>query len=618
MTHAAAGAGASAVAGRSSQRRNRPGVPGGGVLAVAALLVTGDPAGATPFAYRDNDTVVADLEAMAAQYPGLTQLTTAQNEYSLPGDGPAGRYRHFILRVTNEATGLNKPELLIVGTQHGDEVVGVEVALETARLLLERYGSDPWLTQLVDRREIYFVPLANPQGYVEGRRASPGGEGSEDMNRDHVYDRECEVFCEDAQALSTTGARALWELSRRHLFRVMLDFHGGVELIIHPWGTPVHGTDTESPDDLAHSLLGQRLSEYGGPFRGFYPVGTSSDLLGAVIGPLDDSSYAPGWDPANVAAEFPNPAARALSYTVEISSRKRPDEDLLGGDADMLTPGGVEDGYIPKNVRISLAAIDVVDPWIEWSNRNEVPAAVVAGEPFTVRWRARGCFDVDETRVRWSADGDPRVDFDGQTPAQQDQSGTACFQPPRTFTAQVVLDTPGEWFVTPVARVDGALRAQADPNPALPPQSWLVRSRTEDGLLFVNDADPDEVNTVVAQRYRGAAPLRVTVVGSAYRLAAPIPGRAGRVNAFAVTGATPGRRTVLLAGADAGKSEVPGCPGLEADMSAFRTLGSAVATDDGRVELRRFLPVGLAGRSLRLLALEPGTCRLTPLVVEVL
>ena len=46
--------------------------------------------------------------------------------------------------------------------QHGDEVVSLEVALQTARLLLESYGQDPWLTALVDRREIYIMPLANP------------------------------------------------------------------------------------------------------------------------------------------------------------------------------------------------------------------------------------------------------------------------------------------------------------------------------------------------------------------------------------------------------------------------------------------------------------------------
>ncbi|MEO0424474.1 MAG: M14 family metallopeptidase [Pseudomonadota bacterium] len=581
-----------------------------GVLLSASAL-------ATPFTYRDFDQVQADLEALAQQYPELTRLSTAQDDYGLPTDD---RFEHFILRITNESTGFDKPEMLIVGTQHGDEVVGVEVAIETARLLLESYGSDPWLTALVDEREIYFMPLANPQGFTEGRRSSPGAEGSEDMNRDHIYDRACNFFCDDDIPLSTVGGRAIWELSRRHAFRVMLDYHGGIELIIHPWGTPIHRQNTESPDERAANALGNLMSEYGGPFRGFYPVGTSNDLLGAVIGPLDDSSYAPGWDPANADAQFPNDAARAISYTVEISNQKRPAENLLGGDADLLTPGGAEDGYIPKNVRIALAAIDLTDPFVEWTNRDQVPTSVEVGESFEVRWQVRGCFDIDDTRVRWGTSADPRVDFDAQSASQSDLSGDACFNPPREFTAQVSIDVPGDYFLTPVAKVDEDLLAQGNPDPALPPQSFLVRARTEEGEVFRNETDPNEVNTVVGQIYRDAEPLLITVTGDGgdpvYTLNPPTPGDAGALNTFEITGATPGQRNFVLVGGAAGATEVPGCPGLFADIANFRVLAVGNADATGTATLERFLPAGLSGRTLRLQAVERPSCTLSDVVIE--
>ena len=32
-------------------------------------------------------------------------------------------------------------------------------------LLTDSYGTHPWLTELLNRREIYVVPLANPWGH---------------------------------------------------------------------------------------------------------------------------------------------------------------------------------------------------------------------------------------------------------------------------------------------------------------------------------------------------------------------------------------------------------------------------------------------------------------------
>ena len=487
-----------------------------GWILLSAVLVAGA-ATAVPFQYHDYDQMVIELGALARSYPTLAEHFTAQAAWGLPTipDGAADLEIH-ILRITNEALGLDKPEVLLEGTQHGDEIVSLEVCLAVARLLLESYGQDPWLTELVDRREIYLVPMSNPWGHNHMTRFSPGGEGSEDMNRDHIYDR-CQFACSDEETLSTVGAEALHELSRRHLFRAMLDFHGGTQMIIHPWGTPLNGSpDDESPDHAGHDFMGLRMSEYGGPYGGLYPVGTSNQLLGAVHGPMDDSAYAPTWDAANSDPAWPTVGAGALAYTVEISFDKTPPASTLGGDADLLTPGGIEDGFVPKNVRIALAAIDAAEPWIDWTNRAAIPTTVDAGEPVDIEWRARGCFQVDDTRVRWGVDADPRTSFDGQSTSQSQTTGEPCFGTPTTFSEQIHFPTPGTYFVTPVARVDATLLQQGDPNPpGTPPRSWLVRSRTEEGLVVENATDPAEVNTVRGQIYWGAEPLEIQVGGGA-------------------------------------------------------------------------------------------------------
>lgn len=482
------------------------------LLAIALLP---RPAQGAAFNYHTYNSMVNELTQLAAAHPGLAELFTAQDAFSLPtvADG-AAQLSQYILRITDESSGLDKPEVLLVGVQHGDEIVSLEVGLAIAHLLLESYGTDPWLTELVNRREIYLMPLANPHGFNHGVRSSPGSEGSEDMNRDHVYDRDvpCGFFCDDEVTLSTVGARAIHELARRHLFRVVLDYHGGAEVILHPWGSPLHNGNTESPDAEVADRLGQRMRNFGGPFNGFYPVGTASDLLGPVNGPLDDTSYAASWDAINADALWPTLGWRALGYTIEISNQKQPPSSTLGGDAELLVPGGSEDGYVPKNVRAGLAAIDIAEPYVVWLNRDTVPTQVEPATTVTVMWQVRGCFEIDDTRVRFGTDPDPRLTFDGQTTSQQQTSGDPCFDTPTTFSATVNLDIPGTHYLTPVARVDSALLQQGNPNPAdTAPQSWVVRSRTEDGFFFANATEPTEVNTVRGQLYWGAEPLAIEV-----------------------------------------------------------------------------------------------------------
>ena len=98
--------------------------------------------------------------------------------------------------------------------------------------------------------------------------------------------------------------------------------------------------------------------------------------------------------------------------------------------------------------------------------------------------------------------------------SQQDNSSTACFDTPTQFQATVSFSEAGTYFVSPVARTDGGLLSQGNPTPALSPQSWIVRSRTENGVLATNMTDPMEINSISGQLYWGAAPLAIEVVSA--------------------------------------------------------------------------------------------------------
>lgn len=108
--------------------------------------------------YYTSGETNAILEAYARRYPHLTKL------YSI---GRSWRGADLMLiEVTNQATGPaeEKPAQYLDGGIHAGELTGSAVALYVLGHLLDRYGSDPRITRLLDTRTIYIRPKFNPDG----------------------------------------------------------------------------------------------------------------------------------------------------------------------------------------------------------------------------------------------------------------------------------------------------------------------------------------------------------------------------------------------------------------------------------------------------------------------
>ena len=72
--------------------------------------------------------------------------------------------------------------LLIHGASRDDEL-NVFV-----QLLLEEYDEDSELNYLINNREIWFIPVVNPDGYVYNELIEPNGGG---MHRKNRLDTNC-------------------------------------------------------------------------------------------------------------------------------------------------------------------------------------------------------------------------------------------------------------------------------------------------------------------------------------------------------------------------------------------------------------------------------------------
>jgi len=90
------------------------------------------------------------------------------------GASATGTMELWVVEITNKATGPaeEKPAAYFDGNQHDSEPMGGEVALHLVWWLLTRYGEDPEVTELLDTRTVYVLPLANPEGaeyYITGQ-----------------------------------------------------------------------------------------------------------------------------------------------------------------------------------------------------------------------------------------------------------------------------------------------------------------------------------------------------------------------------------------------------------------------------------------------------------------
>lgn len=108
--------------------------------------------------YHDYKALTDALKQVAARNPQIAKLSSI-------GKTLQGR-DIWLLQIsgTNGPSPLEKQALLICGNLEGDHVVGSEVGLGIARHLVESYGKDEEVTDVLDSRTFYIIPRLNPDG----------------------------------------------------------------------------------------------------------------------------------------------------------------------------------------------------------------------------------------------------------------------------------------------------------------------------------------------------------------------------------------------------------------------------------------------------------------------
>lgn len=127
--------------------------------------------------FHDYESMTNELQEIADNYPDISEL------YNL---GSSVQYRTIWgLKITdNPDIEEYEAEVRICGAHHGNEFMSVELPLLLAWYLVENYDTDSYIEELIDNREIWIIPMVNPDGREASTRYNANGV---DLNRDYGY-----------------------------------------------------------------------------------------------------------------------------------------------------------------------------------------------------------------------------------------------------------------------------------------------------------------------------------------------------------------------------------------------------------------------------------------------
>ena len=245
--------------------------------------------------------VLTELDSMKNRYPSII---TARESIGRTFENRA----LWMVKISKNPTLTeNEPRVLYTGLHHAREGAGMMHVIYFMWYLLENYGVDADVTSLLDHRELYFVPVVNPDGYAYNEATNPTGAGmwrknrfkrttvayGIDLNRNYGYkwgydnngsspDTSNETY-RGASAFSEFETQAIRDLCNSKKFSATLNYHTYSNQLIYPWGY----SDRDTQDSSIFRSLCDDMTAVN-----HYTYGTGSQTVGYVTnGDSDDWMY---------------------------------------------------------------------------------------------------------------------------------------------------------------------------------------------------------------------------------------------------------------------------------------------------------------------------------------
>ena len=270
--------------------------------------------------YRFYEQTIQELHDLAEQHPDIIRLEnigkTQGSIYFEEGKLPYEDYQHnlWALKLTTKPDDISdKPAVYYMGAHHAREPLSTEVAMGVLYHLVEGYYEDEEIEDLIDKTEIWFIPIVNPDGQKvvldeinldwrknirdnndNGQLDTMFDTDGVDLNRNYPFEWAKEI---SPSSLTYPGpfpasepeTTSVINLLRRENFVAGISYHTYSELVLYPYAyeAAIDAPDKTALKDLAEKMANTIPKLYS---NGNYVPMQSSGLYPAN-GILDDFAY---------------------------------------------------------------------------------------------------------------------------------------------------------------------------------------------------------------------------------------------------------------------------------------------------------------------------------------
>jgi hypothetical protein len=216
--------------------------------------------------YKTLSEVVAYLDGMIADHPDILS-----DKISI-GLSIEGRDIWAVKISDNPSIDEDEPEAFFNSLIHANEPITVEALLYFMDHLTDNYGLLNEITMIVDNRELWFVPVVNPDGYYYNEVTNPEGGGmwrknrrdfldgtfGVDLNRNFGYEwgYKGKILTSDPRypgtgPFSEPETQAIRDFVVSRNFVISADYHTGGSSLLWPWMY----NETVTPDEDLYRFL---------------------------------------------------------------------------------------------------------------------------------------------------------------------------------------------------------------------------------------------------------------------------------------------------------------------------------------------------------------------------
>ena len=358
--------------------------------------------------YYTFDELLSVFDQITAAYPDLVAPRTSI------GQSREGRDLWAIQLTDQPGVDEGEPKVRFDSLHHAREAMSVHTALWFLLWAVESYATDPLATHLVDDREVWFVPVVNPDGYVYNQQIAPGGGGlwrknrrnngggvfGVDLNRNYPFqwnfdsvgssgDPASELYRGTAPA-SEPETQAMVAFMNAQRFDTALSIHTFSNLWLQPFGYdfvfPANQAEYQEVGDLAVEVNNYELGTP--PFILTIANGVTIDYDQAEFGtmawtPEIGSALDGFWPVASRIVPLAEENLQALQRTAQAAGayvRVIGEEPLEVGDGDGFLAAGES---VEFAVELRNSGRSAATP-VSVTLTTDSPAATVTGGTFAL------------------------------------------------------------------------------------------------------------------------------------------------------------------------------------------------------------------------------------------